>query len=79
MVILLPATPANQKCQLISKCVLLPKAKYSCTSAFWGKVQVNEDPHNNGRGKKIFSLDVSGQSHPIFNVSVWKSHFNIKK
>lgn len=30
-------------------------------------------------GKKIFSLDVSGQSHPIFNVSVWKSHFNIKK
>lgn len=39
---------------------------------------MNEVPHNNGRGKKIFSLDFSGQSHPIFNVSVWKSHFNIK-
>lgn len=40
---------------------------------------MKEDPHNNDGEKKIFSLDVSGQSHPIFNVSVWKSRFNIKK
>lgn len=27
--------------------------------------------------KKISSLKASGQAHLIFNVSVWKSHFNI--